>query len=112
MIIKAFSYWYRNCDSPKHNNRQLVRMDESTLREKFCLLVVKMLSATHHPALGLGLLHQIVLLRLADAGEDARLWVEVKHVALQTGQEVAEATNATDSHHTLRKGKWKEKNGI
>lgn len=63
-----------------------------------------MLPATHHPALGLGLLHQIVLLRLADAGEDARLWVEVKHVALQVGQEVAKAANATHSHHTLGKG--------
>lgn len=58
---------------------------------------------THHPALGLGLLHQIVLLQLADAGEDARLWVEVKHVALQFGQEVAKAADATHAHHTLGK---------
>lgn len=71
--------------------------------------MVELLSVTHHPALGLGLLHQIVLLRLADAGEDARLWVEVKHVALQVGQEVAEAANATHSHHTLRKEERKGK---
>lgn len=32
---------------------------------------------THHSELGLGLLYQIILLRLADAGEDARLRVEV-----------------------------------
>lgn len=78
-------------------------MDENTLTEKFRHLVEKVLTVTHHPALSLGLLHQIVLLRLADAGEDACLWVEVKHVALQVGQEVAEAANATHSHHTLKK---------
>lgn len=38
---------------------------------------------THHSELGLGLLHQIVLFGLADAGEDARLRVEVQHVALE-----------------------------
>lgn len=56
---------------------------------------------THHPELGLGLLHQIILLRLADAGEDARLWVEVQDVALEICQEVAKTADATDSHHTL-----------
>lgn len=40
---------------------------------------------THHSELGLGLLHQIILLRLADACEDARLRVEVQHVALEIG---------------------------
>lgn len=38
---------------------------------------------THHSELGLGLLHQIVLFGLADAGEYARLRVEVQHVALE-----------------------------
>lgn len=70
--------------------------------------MVLLLVVTHHSALGLGLLHQIVLLRLADAGEDARLWVEVQHVALEICQEVAKTTNATHSHHTLRRGKRKK----
>lgn len=39
--------------------------------------------SAHHPELGLGLLHQIVLLRLADAGEDSCFWVEVQNVALE-----------------------------
>ena len=38
---------------------------------------------THHSELGLGLLHQIILLRLANAGEDARLRVEMQNVALE-----------------------------
>lgn len=57
---------------------------------------------THHSELGLGLLDQIVLFGLADAGEDARLRVEVQHVALEICEEVAKTANATDSHHTLR----------
>lgn len=61
-------------------------------------------AVTHHPELGLGLLQQVVLLRLADAGEDAGLWVEVQDVALEVGEEVAEAADAADSHHTLREG--------
>lgn len=40
-------------------------------------------NVTHHSELGLGLLDQIVLLGLADAGEDSRLRVEVQHVALE-----------------------------
>lgn len=40
---------------------------------------------SHHSELGLGLLHQIILFGLADAGEDARLRVEVQHVALEIG---------------------------
>lgn len=56
---------------------------------------------THHPELGLGLLHQIVLFGLVDAGEDARLRVEVQHVALEIRQEVAKTANATHSHDTL-----------
>jgi len=59
---------------------------------------------THHPELGLGLLHQVVLLRLADAGEDARLRIEVQHVALEIRQEVAKTANATHSHDTLEEG--------
>lgn len=59
------------------------------------------LTVTHHAELGLGLLHQILLLRLADAGEDARLRVEVQHVALEIGEEVAKTADATHSHHTL-----------
>lgn len=38
---------------------------------------------THHFELGLGLLHQVVLFGLSDAGEDAHLWVEVQHVAME-----------------------------
>lgn len=60
-----------------------------------------LLPVTHHAELGLGLLHQVLLLRLADAGEDARLWVEVQHVALEIGQEVAKTANATQPHYTL-----------
>lgn len=56
---------------------------------------------THHSELGLGLLHQVILFRLADASEDSRLRVEVKHVALEICQEVAKTANATHSHHTL-----------
>lgn len=56
---------------------------------------------THHSELGLGLLDQIVLFGLADAGEDARLGVEVQHVALEICEEVAKTANATHSHHTL-----------
>lgn len=61
-------------------------------------------TATHHAELGLGLLHQVVLLRLADAGEDARLRVEVQHIALEISEEVAKATDAAHAHHTLRWG--------
>lgn len=59
----------------------------------------------HHSELGLRLLHQIILLGLADAGEDARLRVEVQHVALETGEEMAKAANATYSYHALSKRK-------
>lgn len=61
-------------------------------------------TAAHHADLGLGLLHQVVLLRLADAGEDARLRVEVQHIALEISEEVAKATDAAHAHHTLRWG--------
>lgn len=37
-------------------------MDKETFTDKERPLVVKVLPVTHHPALGLGLLHQIVLL--------------------------------------------------
>ena len=60
----------------------------------------------YHAKLGLGLLDQVVLFRLADAGEDARLWVEVQHVALETGEEVAETADAAQAYHTLgRRGR-------
>lgn len=40
-------------------------------------------AASHHSELGLGLLQQVVLLGLANAGEDARFRVEVQDVAFQ-----------------------------
>ena len=63
---------------------------------------------THHSELGLGLLHQIILYGLADAGEYARLWVVVQHVALEIRQEVAKTSNATHSHYTLKEEEKEE----
>lgn len=65
----------------------------------------------HHSELGLRLLHQVILLGLADAGEDARLWVEVQHVALETGEEMAKTANTTHSHHTLKNKNIKRDGG-
>lgn len=56
---------------------------------------------SHHPELGLGLLQQVVLLRLADAGEDSSLGVEVQNVSLQVCQEVTETANAAHPRHAL-----------
>lgn len=55
----------------------------------------------YHAELGLGLLNKVLLLWLADAGEDARLWVEVQHVALEISEEVSKAANTAQAHHTL-----------
>lgn len=62
----------------------------------------------YHAELGLGLLNKVLLLWLADAGKDARLWVEVQHVALEIREEVSKAANAAQAHHTLD-GSEKEK---
>lgn len=56
---------------------------------------------SHHAELRLRLLNHVLLLRLADAGENPRLRVVVQHVALETGEEVAEAADAAQAHHTL-----------
>lgn len=66
------------------------------------------LDVTHHSELGLGLLHQILLLGLADAGEDARLRVEVQNVALEIREEVAKTADTAHSHHTLGENRKKE----
>lgn len=55
----------------------------------------------YHAELGLGLLNKVLLLWLADAGEDARLRVEVQHVALEISEEVSKAANTAQAHHTL-----------
>lgn len=67
------------------------------------MIVIGIKCETYHFELGLGLLHKILLLRLSDAGENAHLWVEVQHVAVEICQEVSKTPNATDSNDTLRK---------
>lgn len=97
-FIKTFFHSY---SGQKFHDDIFLTLPQSNLRDMqdhpqtFCSDV------THHPDLGLGLLHQIILFRLADAGEDARLRVEVQHVALEICEEVAKTTNATHPHHTL-----------
>lgn len=68
------------------------------------------MSVPHHAELGLGLLYQVVLLWLADAGKDAQLWVKVKHVALETGEEVAKTTDTAHAHDTLGEERGKGEN--
>lgn len=64
---------------------------------------------SHHAELRLCLLNHVLLLWLADAGENPRLRVVVQDVALETGEEVAEAADAAQAHHTLaEKQKWNE----
>lgn len=62
---------------------------------------ISRLASSHHAELRLRLLDHVLLLRLADAGENPRLRVVVQHVALEAGEEVAEAADAAQAHHTL-----------
>lgn len=56
---------------------------------------------SHHTELRFRLLNHVLLLRLADAGENSRLRVVMQHVTLETGEEVAEAADAAQAYHTL-----------
>lgn len=59
---------------------------------------------THHVELGLGLVQQVLLLRLGYADEDAKLGVELQDAALQVADEVAKAPNAADPNDGLQRG--------
>lgn len=78
----------------------------NTFTETTWTQFLKFLSSTnsHHAELRLRLLNHVILLRLADTGENPRLRVVVQHVALETGEEVAEAPDAAQAHHTLADG--------
>lgn len=55
--------------------KRLINLDKS--------LINKYLRGPYHFELGLGLLHQVILFRLSDAGEDPHLGIEVQHVAME-----------------------------
>jgi len=55
--------------------------------------------------LGLGLVQQVVLLRLCYADEDPKLRVELQDAALQVGNEVAKAPNAANPNNRLQRSR-------